>query len=66
MSDPVCKSDNRCIICSECEARIVERQKEKDARVADGYSDAVSGSEIPRTLVGVTAKAIAQAIRESS
>ena len=59
---PDCTSSTRCITCYKCEARIVKRQKEIDAGVAENWYWLHSYTDDEKK----SWMQIAQAIRESS
>lgn len=50
-----CTDDKRCIICTACEAIILQRQQEADAKVAESFKKAtIYGLENP---IGIAANA---------
>ena len=67
-SHPPCTPSTRCIICAECEAKILDRQKEKDTRVAekwckDGWGHLINDSA--GLKCSMPGHEVAQAIREA-
>lgn len=60
-SHPPCTPSTRCIICAECEGRIVERERERCAGVAEKYGENIGDYEFQASERG-TADSIAQAI----